>query len=135
MIRSEDARKQRSESGGLASAAFRYVILLDREAVLTMTFLKTRYRTSRALTSEEIERSADLSTTYGIRGVDFEGDDLVIEYDASRIHEAEVLAAVRRAGLPVAPIEPIPMGGFDQTGEFRDFAWPTSGLSPANQKP
>lgn len=99
-----------------------------------MTFLNTRYRLARSLTSEEIERTARLSTLYGIRGIDFEGDDLVIEYDASRIHEAEVLAAVRQAGLPVAPKEPIPIGGFDHTGEFRDFAWPTSGLSPANQK-
>jgi hypothetical protein len=99
-----------------------------------MTFLNTRYHLTRSLTSEEIERAATLSTIYGIRGVDFAGDHLVIEYDASRIHEAEVLAAVRRAGLPVAPPEPIPLGGFDHTGEFRDFAWPTSGLTPVNQK-
>jgi hypothetical protein len=99
-----------------------------------LTFLNTRYRLIRGLTSEEIERAATLSTIYGIRGVDFEGDDLAIEYDASRIHEAEVLAAVRRAGLPVAPPQPIPLGAFDHTGEFRDFVWPTSGLSPANPK-
>ena len=60
--------------------------------------------------------------------------DLVIEYDASRIHEAEVLAAVRRAGLPVSAEKPIPLGGFDYTGEFKDYAWPMSGLSPVNQK-
>jgi len=54
-----------------------------------LTFLNTRYRQTRSLASEEIERAATLSTIYGIRGVDFEGDDLVIEYDASRIHEAE----------------------------------------------
>jgi len=99
-----------------------------------LTFLNTRYRLTRSLVGEEIERAATLSTIYGIRGVDFQGDDLVIEYDASRIHEAEVLAAVRRAGLPVAPPQPIPIGGFDHTGEFHDFAWPTSGISPANPK-
>ncbi len=98
-----------------------------------MTFLNTRYRLTRSLTTEEIERTASLSTIYGIRALDFDGDDLVIEYDASRIHEAEVLAAVRRAGLPVVPPQPIPLGGFDHTGEFRDFAWPTSGLSPVNE--
>jgi hypothetical protein len=105
-----------------------------REAAVAMTFLNTRYRLTRNLTSEEIARAAALSTVYGIRGIDFVGDNLLIEYDASRIHEAEVLAAVRHAGLPVIPGAPIPLGGFDHTGEFRDFAWPTSGLSPANQK-
>ena len=99
-----------------------------------MTFLNTRYRLSRELTTEEIERTSSLSTIYGIRGVDFQGQHLVIEYDASRIHEAEVLAAVRRAGLPVSAEKPIPLGGFDYTGEFKDYAWPTSGLSPVNQK-
>jgi len=109
-------------------------MLLALEATDLMTFLNTRYRLTRSLTTEEIERTGALLTVYGIRGIDFEGDHLVIEYDASRIHEAEVLAAVLRAGIPVAPPQPIPIGGFDHTGEFRDFAWPTSGLSPANQK-
>ena len=99
-----------------------------------MTFLNTRYRLTRSLVGEEIERAATLSTIYGIRGVDFQGDELVIEYDASRIHEAEVLAAVRRAGLPVAAGKPIAPGGFDYNGEFKDFAWPTSGVTPVNQK-
>jgi len=99
-----------------------------------MTFLDTRFRLTRELTTEEIERVSSLSTIYGIRGIDFRDHHLVIEYDASRIHEAEVLAAVRRAGLPVEAEKPIPLGGFNYTGEFKDYAWPTSGLSPVNQK-
>jgi len=99
-----------------------------------MTFLDTRYRLTRSLTSEELERLSTLSTVYGIRRMDFEGDDLVIEYDASRIHEAEVLADVRRTGAPVAAEKPIPLGAFDHTGEFKDYVWPTSGVSPVNQK-
>ncbi|HEY6292152.1 MAG TPA: hypothetical protein VI455_11425 [Terriglobia bacterium] len=99
-----------------------------------MTFLNTHYRLTRSLTTEELEKVGMLSTLYGIRGLDFEGQDLVVEYDASRIHEAEVLAAVRQAGIPVAAEKPIPLGGFDYTGEFKDYAWPTSGVSPANQK-
>jgi len=63
-----------------------------------------------------------------------EGQDLIVEYDASRIHEAEVLARVRCTGIPVEPLQPIPAGGFDYTGEFHDFTWPTEGLSPVNQK-
>jgi hypothetical protein len=99
-----------------------------------MTFLKTRYKLSKELTSSDYERLEKLSTVYGIRGLDFDGQNLIVEYDASRIHEAEVLGKVRATGVPVEPLTPIPEGAFDHTGEFRDFAWPTEGLSPANQK-
>jgi len=99
-----------------------------------MTFLKTRYTVKKELTPQEFERFSRLSTVYGIRGLSIEGRDLNIEYDASRIHEAEVLAKVRAVGIPAEPSQPIPLGAFDHTGEFRDFAWPTEGLSPVNQK-
>jgi hypothetical protein len=99
-----------------------------------MTFLKTRYRVKKELTPEDLEHLSRLSTVYGIRGLSFKGQDLIVEYDASRIHEAEVLAHVRGAGVSAEPSHRIPLGGFDHTGEFRDFAWPTQGLSPVNQK-
>ncbi len=99
-----------------------------------MTFLNTRYRLKRPLADKDYERLSQLSTVYGIRGLDIQGDHLLVEYDASRIHEAEVLAEVRRVGIPVVPEKPIPPGGFDYTGDFKDFVWPTEGLSPANQK-
>jgi hypothetical protein len=99
-----------------------------------MTFMKTRYKLKKELTPRDLDHLSRLSTVYGIRGLDFEGQDLIVEYDASRIHEAEVLAKVRGTGIPAEPSQPIPAGGFDHTGEFRDFAWPTQGLSPANQK-
>ena len=99
-----------------------------------MTFLNTRYRLSRSLTNKDYEHLNTLLTLYGIRGLDVQGEDLVVEYDASRLHEAEVLAAVRNAGIALVPQKPIPAGGFDYTGEFTDYSWPTQGLSPANQK-
>jgi hypothetical protein len=99
-----------------------------------MTFLKTRFRLTKELAPKELEHLSRLSTVYGIRGLSFEGKDLIVEYDASRIHEAEVLAKVRGTGIPAEPLRPIPLGGFDHTGEFHDFAWPTRGLSPVNQK-
>jgi len=99
-----------------------------------MTFLTTRYRLARALTAKELERLGRLATHYGIRSISFEGEDLVVEYDASRIHEAEVLATVRGAGIPSEPQKQIPAGAFDYTGEFKDFAWPVQGLSPFNAK-
>ena len=99
-----------------------------------MTFLTTRYRSSKPLTPRELERLGPLSIVYGIREISFQGEDLVVEYDASRIHEAEVLAAVRRQGVSVQPEMPIPPGAFDSAGEFKDFAWPTTGVSPVNQQ-
>jgi hypothetical protein len=98
-----------------------------------MTFLKTCLRLARPVNEKDFPKFGRLATVYGLRGLAVEGDELVVDYDASRLHEAEVLAAVRKAGLPVAPAAPIPSGAFDGTGEFKDFAWPTTGLSPANQ--
>lgn len=98
-----------------------------------MTFLRTRYRLARPLTPPDFQKLNRLLTVYGIRGLHVEEEHLVVEYDASRIHEAEVLATVRKAGLAVEPEQPIPLGGFDNTGEFHEFAWPIRGLSPANQ--
>jgi hypothetical protein len=99
-----------------------------------MTFLRTRYRLVQPLTPSDFQKLSHLSTVYGIRGLDVEKERLVVDYDASRIHEAEVLATVRKAGIAVEPERPIPPGGFDYTGEFRDFAWPIQGLSPSNQQ-
>jgi hypothetical protein len=98
-----------------------------------MTFLTTHYALAAPLTGKQLESLSRLATLYGIRGLSIEGNELKVEYDASRIHEAEALAAVRRAGINVQPRKLILPGAFDQTGEFKDFAWPTSGLSPANQ--
>jgi hypothetical protein len=99
-----------------------------------MTFLATHYDLTAPLTDRQLERLSHLSTLYGIRGLAIEGNALKVEYDASRIHEAEVLAAVRRAGVKAQPQKPVPPGAFDYTGEFKDFAWPTSGVSPVNQQ-
>ena len=99
-----------------------------------MTFLKARYKLHKELTPKDLEHLSRLSTVYGIRGLSFEGHDLIVEYDASRFHEAEMLADVRRAGIPAEPSQPIPLGGFDRTGEFHDSGWPMQGLSPVNQK-
>ena len=99
-----------------------------------MTFLKTKYPLTRSLTPRDLERLLQFSTVYGIRGLSLEGQNLTIDYDASRLHAAALLAAARATGIPLEPLQPIPPGAIDYTGEFRDFTWPTEGLSPANQK-
>jgi hypothetical protein len=101
----------------------------------TMTFLKTQYRLARAVTLREWERLNRLCTVYGVRGLAVDGEVLSVDYDASRIHEAAVLAAVRATGFPAEPLRPMPPGAFDYTGEFHDFAWSTSGLSSVNRNP
>ena len=98
-----------------------------------MTFLTSRYELARSLSEKDLERLSGLTTHYGIRGVSIEGEKLAVEYDASRLHAAEVLACVRRAGINLKPDKVIPQGAIDHTGEFKDFAWPTAGLSPVNQ--
>lgn len=98
-----------------------------------MTFLTTRYALAGNLGAKEFERLRCLTTQYGIHGVRIEGATLAVEYDASRLHESEVLACVRRAGINAKPEKEIPFGAVDRTGEFKDFAWPTTGISPANQ--
>ena len=99
-----------------------------------MTFLKTHYVLKKELTPDDYDHLSHLHSVYGIREVSVEGHTLVILYDASRMHEAEVLARVRCTGVPVDPVQPIAPGGFDHVGQFHDSAWPTEGLSPANQK-
>ncbi len=99
-----------------------------------MTFLTTKLRLKRPLTSKDMQHLGRLTTVYGIRNLALDDQVLTVAYDASRIHEAEVAAEVRKAGIPAETLQPIPLGGFDYTGEFRDFAWPTQGLSPANKK-
>jgi len=99
-----------------------------------MTFLTTRFRLKQDLSPKDFASLNRLSTVYGIRRLFFEGPLLAIEYDASRLHEAEVLAQVLRTGIAIEPDKPIAPGSFDQTGEFKDFAWPTEGLSPVNRK-
>src|SRR5271167_3643165 len=99
-----------------------------------MTFVNTRLRLTKPPTSSDSENLSALLTHYGVRRVAVEGQELVVEYDGSRMHEAEVLAAVRKAGISAEPVQPLPLGGFDYAGEFKDYAWPMTGLSPVNQK-
>jgi hypothetical protein len=98
-----------------------------------MTFLTTKLGLKQPLTSREMQSLGRLTTVYGIRSLAIDNQILTVTYDASRIHEAEVAAEVRKAGIAAETEQPISPGGFDSNGEFRDFAWPTQGLSPANK--
>jgi len=66
-----------------------------------MTFLTTRFHLGQNLNAKDYERLRGLATVYGIRSISIDGSYLVLEYDASRMHEAEVLAEVRQAGIAI----------------------------------
>ena len=99
-----------------------------------MTFLTTRYRLAKELKTTELERLGALTTTLGILRVTIEDQDLIVQYDGSRLHEAEVLTIVRGTGIAVNPPQPIPAGAYDDSGPFKDYAWPTEGLTPVNRQ-
>jgi hypothetical protein len=67
---------------------------------MPMTPIELRLTLQRDLLLPELERLGRLSTVYGIRKVQTEGRDLLVEFDATRMSEAEVLSLVRGAGLP-----------------------------------
>ena len=65
-----------------------------------MTTVEIRIKLQRTLEVSEVEGLGRLSTVYGIRKMRADGQELLVEFDATRMNEAEVLSLVRGAGLP-----------------------------------
>ena len=65
-----------------------------------MTTVEIRIKLQRTLELSEVEGLGRLSTVYGIRKMRADGQELLVEFDATRMNEAEVLSLVRAAGLP-----------------------------------
>ena len=65
-----------------------------------MTTVEIRIKLQRTLELSEVEGLGRLSTVYGIRKMRADGQELLVEVDATRMNEAEVLSLVRGAGLP-----------------------------------
>jgi hypothetical protein len=68
-----------------------------------MTKVQVRFALARKLEPRELRRAAEAHSIYGMaRVVPAEAlDELVVDYDASRLSPAEVEAALRGLGLPV----------------------------------
>jgi hypothetical protein len=68
-----------------------------------VTFLQIRYRYRGPLGREQLQRLSEVTGHYGIRAVrlDEESSMAMIEFDASRLTEGEVVHWVRAAGLPL----------------------------------
>jgi hypothetical protein len=73
-----------------------------------MTKVQRKFRLEGALDERIMSRIADAHSIYGVLRVQLESslDQLLVEYDASRLKLDEVEASLRRAGIPVAPAGP-----------------------------
>lgn len=68
-----------------------------------MTYLEVSYRYRGPLTPAQMRRLGELPGCYGIRRVQLDEKNHLarIEYDASRLKEAEVVHWIRFAGIPL----------------------------------
>jgi copper chaperone CopZ len=76
-----------------------------------MTKVQKHFRLQRPLDEILMERIAGVNSIYGIEQVRISRsrEDLLVEYDASRLSAAEVESALQRAGIPVIEIAPEPV--------------------------
>jgi len=71
-----------------------------------MTKVQAQFKLARPLDEESTKRLASTSSLYGILRLHLEPgqDDLTVEFDATRLKEKDVEAALRRAGVDVQPL-------------------------------
>jgi len=69
-----------------------------------MTKIQLPFHLSAPLDEKQMSRIADLYSTYGFLRISVSPDrqDLIVEYDATRLTPEEVEAALARAGFPLA---------------------------------
>jgi hypothetical protein len=69
-----------------------------------MTKVDATFKLSRALTDRDLESISRMHAVYGILAarVVAPGDELFVEYDASRLFPAEVRGTLEEHGIPLA---------------------------------
>lgn len=69
-----------------------------------MTKVQTTFKLSRPLTDEDLKSVAHVHAVYGMFAVRVSpgGDELFVEYDASRLSLKEVRGTLGENGLPIA---------------------------------
>ena len=69
-----------------------------------MTKVQIRFRLERPLDEQMMPRIATAHSIYGIMRVQVAGpsEEILVDYDASRLRPADVGAALKRGGIPVA---------------------------------
>lgn len=66
-----------------------------------MTKTQIRFRLERPLDEQTMPRIATAHSIYGIMRVQPSGEELVVDYDASRLRTEDVGAVLKRGGIPV----------------------------------
>ncbi len=66
-----------------------------------MTKVERRYGLSRPLDADLRARLARLHSVYGFLRLELRPEGLVVNYDASRLSEADVEANLRQSGIPI----------------------------------
>jgi hypothetical protein len=71
-----------------------------------MTKVQKHFRLQRALDEPLMEKIAAANSIYGIEWIKIapSREDLLVEYDASRLRAPDVESALERAGIPVADV-------------------------------
>lgn len=70
-----------------------------------MTKVQTRFRLQKALDEASLNSLAAANAIYGIQRLKLSAamDELMVEYDATRLRPAEVAGALAQYGVPIAP--------------------------------
>jgi hypothetical protein len=73
-----------------------------------MTKVQKHFRLQSPLDESLMEQIADANSIYGIERIQIarSKEELIVEFDASRLSSLEVEAALQRAGIPVIAIVP-----------------------------
>jgi hypothetical protein len=71
-----------------------------------MTRVQKHFRLQRPLDEALMQQIADANAIYGIERIKIapSREDIMVEYDATRLRAPDVEAALHRAGIPVAEI-------------------------------
>jgi hypothetical protein len=66
-----------------------------------MTKVQLRFRLAGALDEQLMTRIADAHSVYGFQRIRVDGDNLLVDYDATRLNPKEVEATLAGFGIPV----------------------------------
>jgi hypothetical protein len=74
-----------------------------------MTKVRKRFHLQQALDEQMAEKIAGAYSIYGILKITIapSREDLFVDYDATRLREANVAAALEAAGIPVTEVAPV----------------------------